>query len=658
MGEYALVTRELHPFVAGGIAPVVAALARELSRDREVTLVTSAAHRAECERLGGAAALYGPNVEIAYAAEPPAEVSADWTSRPHAWSAALYEALAERYPDGAPELIEFCDYLAEGFVTLQARDSGEPFLERSRILVRAHTTAELTSVLNGSLRADFATEAVFEAERYCLRHADRLLVPGGDVLASYERFYGRGALAPARVVPDAFLAEQPVADAAPDEGGEREGPLRLLYLGRLERRKGVQNLIRALVRSDHEGWRLTLLGADTETAPLGGSMRESLEAAAALDERIAFAEPVARAGVGAAIEAHDVVVVPSLWECWPNVVREAYLHNRPVLATPVGGLVGMVEPGRTGWLTEGTTVEALLAGLEARFERPDQARALIRDGAPRAAFDRLVDADATRAAYRALAGEQPPAPPSRRAAARPLVSVVVPYFHMQEHVEEAIASVAAQSWPHLEVLLVSDGSFREEDAIVGRLADEHDLVLLGQPNAGLSAARNFGIAQARGSFVLPLDPDNVLEPEFVERCLHALAGDESRAYATTWLRYIDEAGAPLDGPRSGWAPMGNWTRLVDRNNVAGDGTAVLRRAVFDLGFAYSPDLTSFEDWFLYRRLHHAGHLGTVVPRRLLRYRVRDESMLRSHGLQLLDTIYEEMSALFAESTMRWTARAA
>ena len=66
-----------------------------------------------------------------------------------------------------------------------------------------------------------------------------------------------------------------------------------------------------------------------------------------------------RSDVGDYIRDSHVVVVPSLWECWPNTAREALMHNRPVLATPVGGLCEMVEPNRSGWLARDCSPDAI-----------------------------------------------------------------------------------------------------------------------------------------------------------------------------------------------------------------------------------------------------------------------------------------------------------
>jgi glycogen(starch) synthase len=651
--EIALATRELYPFMGGGIAPIVAATARVLSTVARITIFTTASHEAAYRELSREQPLYGPGVDVVFVEEPDPLGFGHFSSYMHAWSGRLFEAIGDHYEAGGPDLIEFPDYLGEGFVTVQARRAGEPFLRATKVIVRTHTTAEMTSILNGALREDFETRAVFEIERFTLRHADHVIHPGGDVLGTYRRFYRDEPFAAARRVTEAFHTEFSPADPEPPSPGTVEQPLRLLFLGRLERRKGAYDLVRALVRVGYRNWRLTFLGADTDSAPLASSMRDSMRLAIDDDDRFAFAEPVERREVGAVIAAHDLVVMPSRWECWPNVAREAFLHNRPVLGTPVGGIVEMVEHGVSGWLAADPSMDALIAALERLFEHPGEVAELIAAGGPRAAFDRLVDPERTRRDYLDLIDEPGPRP-ARPAVGRASVSVVIPYFHMHEHVGETVESVLAQTRPPEEVVIVDDGSFAPPDALMHDLAERHGLRVVGQPNSGLGAARNLGIAVARGRYVLPLDPDNALEPEFVERTLALLEADDSLAYATSWSRYMDEEGRLVGDRPEGYAPLGNWSRLVDDNNVAGDGTALIRRRLFDLGYRYDTGLTSYEDWFLYRQFHHGGHHGAVIPRRLFRYRIRTESMLRVTGLRHTGRIADEMRALLIEREVEWT----
>ena len=270
----ALVSREVYPYIGGGIAPIVTAAARSLSQIAEVLVLTTAAHRESHEELRrkGDPRLLPESVSVEFVEEPGSGES--WgagLSYMHSYSARVHARLCEIYGERGPDLIEFGDYLGEGFVTVQARHTEAPWLRDTLVCVRLHTTAEICAILDGRLPDDLPTDALFEGERYALRHADRLLWSGGDVLETYKRFYGEGALAPATKIQDAFLREGEDSHAGAGERPPLDSgrPVRLLYLGRMERRKGVQNLVRAMTATYRQDWHLTLLGADTDTGPLG-----------------------------------------------------------------------------------------------------------------------------------------------------------------------------------------------------------------------------------------------------------------------------------------------------------------------------------------------------------------------------------------------------
>lgn len=653
----ALVSRSLAPFGGGGIGVYVDTMARILvAAGHEVAVFTTSFYRDAYEALrasGDPDGLLAPGADYVFVPEP---VGSEGYYAPlHSYAAANLDAIVAHYPVGGPDLIEVPDYLGEGFVLAQARATADPRLSRSLLLVRLHTTSEICAVLNGHHQtSDFGARVVDEMERYALRHADHVLWPGGDVLALYERFYGADGLAPGVQIRNPLLiGDELPEDAAPAEPG---GPLKLLYLGRLERRKGVQNLLRAIVAVADPNWRLTLVGGDTSTAPLGGSIRSQLELMAAGDERIEFLDHMPRSELDDIITAHDVVVLPSLWECWPYAALEAMRRNRPVLATPTGGFTELIRPGVNGWLTRDATVESLSSALEELLYDREATFQPRREGAPRETVLALAHPDEVVERYVALHESRRRPQRTRPAdASTPLVSVVIPYYKMSEFVEETVRSITAQTHPRIELLLVNDGSFAHEDAILDELAARYPLSLLTQPNSGLGAARNFGVAQARGRYVLPLDADNLIAPTFVERCVEVLEANRSVAYVTSWSRYVDELGAPLDASReSGYQPIGNESGLIDGWNVAGDAAAVVRRRIFDLGFEYSQDLTSFEDWHFYLELHRAGHYGRVIPDRLLDYRVRRDSMIREIGLPKTSRLVAEISAHVREKEVTWT----
>jgi glycosyltransferase involved in cell wall biosynthesis len=238
---------------------------------------------------------------------------------------------------------------------------------------------------------------------------------------------------------------------------------------------------------------------------------------------------------------------------------------------------------------------------------------------------------------------------------QPLVSAVIPYHGLARHVGETVASLFEQTYPRIEVTIVNDGSFEEEDWLLAQLSAEYPLRVVTTRNSGLGAARNMGVLASAGSYLLPLDADNALAPEFTARCLELLEARPELAYATTWLLYVDEDGNSGTGPDMGWQPLSNDSPLNAETNVAGDAVALIRRRVFERGFAYSEELTSYEDWHLYRELHRAGLAGAVIPERLVRYRVRPDSMTGQIAVRNRDRLVAEIDTLMREREIQWTS---
>jgi glycosyltransferase involved in cell wall biosynthesis len=230
---------------------------------------------------------------------------------------------------------------------------------------------------------------------------------------------------------------------------------------------------------------------------------------------------------------------------------------------------------------------------------------------------------------------------------------VVPYFRMSAFIEDAVDSLLSQTYSPIEIIIVNDGSFGLDDRILGRLAADRSVRVATQPNSGLGAARNFGVRISRGRFIAFLDADNVFEPGFIDRAVDVLAADSDVAYVGCWSRYVDERGDPLRGSGIGYQPLSNASELLLRANVAGDAGALVRRSIYDRGFWYSEELTSYEDWDFYERLRRFGLYGHCIPERLMRYRVRDQSMLREVGLQESIRLNGELIAHRESSEVRW-----
>jgi len=119
----------------------------------------------------------------------------------------------------------------------------------------------------------------------------------------------------------------------------------------------------------------------------------------------------------------------------------------------------------------------------------------------------------------------------------PLVSVIIPCYRQAQYLRAALDSVLAQSHPAVEVLVVNDGSDDDTEQVARSYGDR--VRYLARPNGGISAARNTGIANARGVYLKFLDADDHLHPDQIAWQVAALAGRTDCVSLTTVRLYRD-----------------------------------------------------------------------------------------------------------------------
>ncbi len=98
-----------------------------------------------------------------------------------------------------------------------------------------------------------------------------------------------------------------------------------------------------------------------------------------------------------------------------------------------------------------------------------------------------------------------------------LVSIVVPCYNVAPWLDDCVKSINAQTYKNVEAVFVDDGSTDDTLKVLKQLCEGHDnLHVFSQKNKGVSAARNAGLAKAKGQYVMFLDADDMLYPETVE----------------------------------------------------------------------------------------------------------------------------------------------
>lgn len=194
-----------------------------------------------------------------------------------------------------------------------------------------------------------------------------------------------------------------------------------------------------------------------------------------------------------------------------------------------------------------------------------------------------------------------------------LVSIVLPTYEGDRYLAEAIRSCLTQTYPHLELLIVDDGSRGDIRGIVEANQDARVRYLRHSENRGLSAALNTGFGSARGDYLTWTSDDNRYHPEAIERMVEYLEAHPGAGLVYAGCREIDERGT-LGGVLAAPPPDSIWTGNCVR------ACFLYRREVQERVGLYDPELPLVEDydyWLRTARRFRLARLDAVL------YDVRD-----------------------------------
>ncbi len=209
-----------------------------------------------------------------------------------------------------------------------------------------------------------------------------------------------------------------------------------------------------------------------------------------------------------------------------------------------------------------------------------------------------------------------------------VVSVVIPCYQQAEFLPEAVNSVVLQTYSAWEIIIVDDGSSdntSEVAASLSRKFPERNIQLIKQSNMGLAEARNVGIRASSGSFILPLDADDIIAPTMLERLVQIL---ETRP--DIGIAYPDTA---TFGEVTEYRQARDWDfPILCTTNIL-SYCALYRKEVWETVGGYNPNMNpTYEDWDFWIGCGEKGVKGLRIPEPLFIYRVR-KNTLASVGLK-------------------------
>lgn len=118
-----------------------------------------------------------------------------------------------------------------------------------------------------------------------------------------------------------------------------------------------------------------------------------------------------------------------------------------------------------------------------------------------------------------------------------LVSVIVPVYKTKEYLEQCVRSILAQTYAQLEILLIDDGSPDECPALCDAFAARDSRVrVIHKQNGGSSFAREAGIQNASGDYIMFIDSDDWIDPDTVAHCLHVAQRDSADCVMFGYVR--------------------------------------------------------------------------------------------------------------------------
>jgi glycosyltransferase involved in cell wall biosynthesis len=227
--------------------------------------------------------------------------------------------------------------------------------------------------------------------------------------------------------------------------------------------------------------------------------------------------------------------------------------------------------------------------------------------------------------------------PTAMSSPAPRVSVVIPCYAQAHLLPSALESALAQEGASVEVVVVDDGSPDDVRAVAARYPGVR---YVHQRNQGLSAARNTGLRESTGEYVLFLDSDDRLLPGAIAAGLACFAEHPESAFVYGDFRYMREDGSPLSRRKRPPLDVDLYGGMLIRNHIEMVSTVLFRRSVLEREGGFDSTLRSAEDFDLLLRI--ARQYPTSCHRELVaeyrRYEAQGRSLSQNPGVMLRSTM--------------------
>lgn len=206
----------------------------------------------------------------------------------------------------------------------------------------------------------------------------------------------------------------------------------------------------------------------------------------------------------------------------------------------------------------------------------------------------------------------------------PLVSAIIPSYNKAKYLRESVGSMIAQDYPHLEILVVNDGSQDETSEVARTLAREYParrIKLIEKSNGGISDARNFGVRQSQGRYLVTLDGDDMALETFVGKGMSVLLGEKANVFCSD---------VELFGLKTGdWCPNA-YDHYSIRYANSIPSLALFEKDLWTKAGGYKVALAFVEDWDFWISCSKYDLKVIKCDKKLFRYRMISDGLAEAH----------------------------
>jgi len=209
---------------------------------------------------------------------------------------------------------------------------------------------------------------------------------------------------------------------------------------------------------------------------------------------------------------------------------------------------------------------------------------------------------------------------------KPLVSVIIPTHNRCRYLSEAVDSVLAQTYPHLEIFIVDDGSTDDTPQVLEKYGNK--IKYLRQECRGVCVARNNAIRQAAGKYVAFLDDDDVWLPQKLEKEVAFLESHEDHGFVFSSFRYFSDEKADMGERRRNEYEEMTYEYLYNQNLIFSTSLVTMRKECLDRFGLFDEGLVQSADYDLWLRIAKNCKFG-VIDEPLSKYRLHETNMSKN-----------------------------